>query len=167
MRLGLADLPPGVDIALQLLYGQALHLRHGKLPSERTGFSHGPCGGEVAETFTVSVARSDLCAGLVGGLGVVPGANIGDQQAVFEAVHGSAPDIAGQGLANPVGTILAGALMLDWLDDKHDDPDLARTAQRIRTAVTELYAAKKILTRDLGGTATTDQVTKAVCRALS
>ena len=69
---------------------------------------------------------SDLCAGLVGGLGVVPGANYGDQHAVFEAVHGSAPDIAGKGVANPLALLMSAVMMLNHLADERDDADLPR-----------------------------------------
>ncbi len=98
---------------------------------------------------------SDLCAGLVGGLGVVPGANIGERVAVFEAVHGSAPDIAGKHVANPTALILSSALMLDHLGEP-------LAAKQLRRAVYEVYARTKIRTPDLGGPATTDVFTQAV-----
>ena len=103
---------------------------------------------------------SDLCAGLVGGLGVVPGANIGTDAAVFEAVHGSAPDIADKNLANPT------ALLLSALDD-------ARTHRRARTRASGSAArwiacstAGVVRTRDLGGTASTTEFTDAICREI-
>jgi isocitrate dehydrogenase (NAD+) len=99
---------------------------------------------------------SDLCAGLVGGLGVVPGANIGEKVAVFEAVHGSAPDIAGKNLANPTALLLSSALMLDWLGE----PDMGKI---VRRAIDEVYTKTRIRTPDVGGTATTDVFTQAVC----
>jgi isocitrate dehydrogenase (NAD+) len=99
---------------------------------------------------------SDLCAGLVGGLGVVPGANIGDNMAVFEAVHGSAPDIAGKNLANPTALMLSAAMMLEWLGENE-------AAKNLRRAIDEVYAKTRIRTGDLGGTATTDVFTNAVC----
>lgn len=102
---------------------------------------------------------SDLCAGLVGGLGVVPGANIGDHCAVFEAVHGSAPDIAGRGIANPTACILSAAMMLDHIGE-------SAPAQRIRQALTSVLAEGRWLTPDLGGTATTSQMTQAICDRL-
>jgi isocitrate dehydrogenase (NAD+) len=102
---------------------------------------------------------SDLTAGLVGGLGVVPGANIGEQYAVFEAVHGSAPDIAGQGLANPTAMLLSACLMLDHLDE-------GDAANRIRAAIEKVLQEGKTLTRDLGGTANTRQYTEALIAAL-
>jgi len=100
---------------------------------------------------------SDLCAGLVGGLGVVPGANIGTQAAVFEAVHGSAPDIADQNLANPTALLMSGLLMLDYIGER------AR-AGRIREGLHRVLASGQVRTRDLGGTATTTEFTDAVCR---
>lgn len=98
---------------------------------------------------------SDLCAGLVGGLGVTPGANIGNTFAVFEAVHGSAPDIAGQGVANPTAMILSAAMMLRHLD--RDDQ-----AFLIRKAVANLISRGRILTPDLGGSASTSEYGKAL-----
>ena len=102
---------------------------------------------------------SDLCAGLVGGLGVVPGANCGDHVAVFEAVHGTAPDIAGQGIANPLAVLLSAVLMLDWMGE-------AQIAADIRVAVHEVLEAGRTLTGDLGGTANTAEFTAALVDAL-
>lgn len=102
---------------------------------------------------------SDLCAGLVGGLGVVPGANIGFDVAVFEAVHGSAPDIAGKDLANPLALIRSGIMMLYHL---HKDD----VAERVRAALRHVVVKQKIRTRDLGGEATTTQFTDAIVKAL-
>jgi isocitrate dehydrogenase (NAD+) len=98
---------------------------------------------------------SDLAAGLVGGLGVVPGANIGDQLAVFEAVHGTAPDIAGQGVANPLAVLLSALLMLDYIGEH-------KRAARIERAVFDVLEARKHITRDLGGTADTAEFTDAI-----
>jgi isocitrate dehydrogenase (NAD+) len=98
---------------------------------------------------------SDLAAGLVGGLGLAPAANIGDEMAVFEAVHGSAPDIAGQGIANPTALILAGAMMLSYLGEEE-------AAKRIEEAVQEVYIRRERLTPDVGGAATTQDMTDAV-----
>ena len=103
---------------------------------------------------------SDLCAGLVGGLGVVPGSNIGDDAAVFEAVHGSAPDIAGKGVANPLALITSAVMMLEHL---HEDA----IAQKVQKAYQAVIVEGKTLTRDLGGTATTDQFTDALIAKLS
>jgi isocitrate dehydrogenase (NAD+) len=102
---------------------------------------------------------SDLGAGLVGGLGLVPGANIGDDLALFEAVHGSAPDIAGKGQANPTALILSAVLML-----RHMSQDAA--ADRISKAINKVYAAAKNLTRDVGGTASTEEFTSALIGSL-
>jgi len=103
---------------------------------------------------------SDLCAGLVGGLGMVPGANLGDEYAVFEAVHGSAPDIAGKGLANPIAVLFSSLLMLRHLG-LHD------VADRVREAVHRVTRKGEILTRDLGGTATTKELTDAIIAELN
>ena len=98
---------------------------------------------------------SDLAAGLVGGLGLAPGANIGDGVAVFEAVHGSAPDIAGKNIANPIAIILAGALMLDWMGE-------TEAAKKIRKSVELVLEEGKVRTRDLGGTANTVEMGDAI-----
>ncbi len=98
---------------------------------------------------------SDLCAGLVGGLGVVPGSNIGDDAAIFEAVHGSAPDIAGKGIANPLALIMSGVMMLNHI---HEDA----MAAKIKAGYDAVLAEGKSLTRDLGGTAGTEQFADAV-----
>jgi isocitrate dehydrogenase (NAD+) len=93
---------------------------------------------------------SDLCAGLVGGLGVSPGANIGDEDAVFEAVHGSAPDIAGQGVANPLALLMSAVMMLNHLAETRRDESCRKAAERVKTAYgSALEAGEK--TRDLGG----------------
>jgi isocitrate dehydrogenase (NAD+) len=98
---------------------------------------------------------SDLCAGLVGGLGVVPGSNIGDDVAVFEAVHGTAPKIAGQGVANPLALLMSAVMMLEHI---HEDA----IADRIRKAYNNVLTEGKTLTRDLGGTAGTDTFADAI-----
>ncbi len=98
---------------------------------------------------------SDLCAGLVGGLGLVPGANIGDKCAVFEAVHGSAPDIAGKGIANPLAIILSGILMLEHIGQM-------KTAAKIREAIHRVTEKGKALTPDLGGKASTMEMAEAI-----
>ena len=102
---------------------------------------------------------SDLTSGLVGGLGVTPSANVGDGMAVFEAVHGSAPDIAGKGIANPTAIILSSVLMLRYLGEKE-------AADRVEEAVRSVLAAGKALTGDLGGKATTQQYTDEVLAAI-
>ena len=114
------------------------------------------------ETFDVLVLPnlygdivSDLTAGLVGGLGIVPGANLGDNCAVFEAVHGSAPDIAGKGLANPTALMQSARLMLAHLGERD-------AAIRLQKAIEAVYREGLHLTRDVGGVAGTDEFTKAV-----
>ncbi len=102
---------------------------------------------------------SDLAAGLVGGLGVVPSANIGDECAMFEAVHGTAPDIAGKGLANPTALLMSSLLMLDHLGERP-------AARRIEKALEKVYREGKHTTRDTGGRAGTDQFAEAVITAL-
>jgi isocitrate dehydrogenase (NAD+) len=103
---------------------------------------------------------SDLCAGLVGGLGLVPGSNIGTRYAVFEAVHGSAPDLAGKGLANPIAVIRSAALLLDHIGQ-------TRAARRIETSVRRTLQAGRGLTRDLGGDGTTATITRELIANLS
>lgn len=98
---------------------------------------------------------SDLCAGLVGGLGLAPGANIGTEAAIFEAVHGSAPDIAGKGVANPCALLLGAAQMLDHIGKLQD-------AERLRKAIVATLEAKDSLTPDLGGQGTTMSLAKAI-----
>jgi isocitrate dehydrogenase (NAD+) len=102
---------------------------------------------------------SDLCAGLVGGLGVVPGANLGTHASIFEAVHGTAPDIAGQDLANPLAIIRSGIMMLYHL---HKDEQ----AERVRRALRKVIVERGIKTRDLGGQASTTQFTDAIVHEL-
>src|SRR5579872_1474409 len=102
---------------------------------------------------------SDLCAGLVGGLGFVPGANYGRHGAIFETVHGTAPDIAGEGVANPVAAIKTGAVWLDYLGH-------GSAGDRIRTAVNAVLRAGRVVTPDIGGKAETTEMTAAVIRAL-
>ena len=114
------------------------------------------------ETFDVLVAPnlygdivSDLCAGLVGGLGFAPSGNIGDEYRIYEAVHGSAPDIAGKGIANPSALLLAFALMLEALGQNEQ-------AGRLRTALSKVVEEGKIVTRDIGGNASTKEFTQAI-----
>ena len=102
---------------------------------------------------------SDLCAGLVGGLGLVPSANLGGDVAVFEAVHGTAPDIAGQQIANPTALLLSAALMLRHLDENE-------TAARVVEALKDVLTAGSVRTRDLGGTATTMEFADAISRRM-
>jgi isocitrate dehydrogenase (NAD+) len=102
---------------------------------------------------------SDLAAGLVGGLGVVPSGNIGEKAALFEAVHGTAPDIAGKNLANPTALLMSAIMMLRHIGE-------LEAAQRIETALNKVLGEKKVLTRDLGGTASTSNFTDAIIAAL-
>lgn len=102
---------------------------------------------------------SDLAAGLVGGLGLVPGANIGDEAALFEAVHGSAPDIAGMNKANPIALLLSACMMLDYL--KYQD-----ISQRIRAAVDQVLLDGQFITSDLGGSSSTNEITEAIMAKL-
>jgi isocitrate dehydrogenase (NAD+) len=99
---------------------------------------------------------SDVAAALVGSLGLAPGANIGPEAAMFEAAHGAAPDIAGRGIANPVGLVLSGALLLDHLGE-------AAAAERVRRAVAAALAEPRWHTPDLGGQASTTNLTRAIC----
>ncbi|HTQ00975.1 MAG TPA: isocitrate/isopropylmalate family dehydrogenase [Casimicrobiaceae bacterium] len=103
---------------------------------------------------------SDEIAGLVGGLGMAPGGNIGESAAIFEAVHGSAPDIAGKGIANPTALLLAAAMMLDHVGRDHD-------ANRVRAAIDRTFNRDAVRTGDLGGKATTRDLTQAILRNLA
>ena len=102
---------------------------------------------------------SDLCAGLVGGLGLAAGANLGWEYAVFEPVHGSAPDIAGRGIANPVAMILSGAMLLRHVGE-------LEPAAAVEAAVDRVLSDGEVRTPDLGGTSSTDEVASAIVRAL-
>jgi isocitrate dehydrogenase (NAD+) len=102
---------------------------------------------------------SDLCAGLIGGLGLAPGANIGEQGAVFEAVHGSAPDIAGQGIANPTAVLMSGILMLKHIGETD-------AANRVEKAMMDVFIGGVVRTKDLGGTAKTDDFASAIIAKL-
>jgi isocitrate dehydrogenase (NAD+) len=103
---------------------------------------------------------SDLCAGLVGGLGVVPAANLSAEIGVFEAVHGSAPDIAGRNVANPMALLFSALLMLRHIDE-------GAIADRIMAAVGRVLADDQVRTRDLGGRASTSEFTEAICRRIA
>jgi len=108
---------------------------------------------------------SDLAAGLIGGLGLAPSADIGDTHAVFQPCHGTAPDIMGQGKANPTAMILSAAMMLDWLADKHEYPPAAEAAQRIERAVDKAYASG-VTPMEFGGKDGTAAIAGAVLKAL-
>lgn len=105
---------------------------------------------------------SDLGAGIIGSLGLAPSADIGDENAVFQPCHGTAPDIAGKGLANPIAMFLSGAMMLDWLAIEHKAPELARAADLLNAAVGKVISTGVGLTKDLGGTEGTQGCTDAV-----
>src|SRR4029453_17284202 len=102
---------------------------------------------------------SDLCAGLVGGLGLVPGANIGEKGAVFEAVHGSAPDIAGQGIANPTAVLQSGIFMLRYIGERE-------AADKIENAMLAVFREGKVRTKDIGGTAKTAEFADAIIQKM-
>ncbi|HMH43380.1 MAG TPA: isocitrate/isopropylmalate family dehydrogenase, partial [Pyrinomonadaceae bacterium] len=102
---------------------------------------------------------SDLCAGLIGGLGLVPGANIGEKGAVFEAVHGSAPDIAGRGIANPTALLQSAILMLTHIEERP-------AAEKIENALLKVFQEGEVRTRDIGGSATTDEFADAIISQL-
>jgi 3-isopropylmalate dehydrogenase len=106
---------------------------------------------------------SDLAAGLVGGMGMAPSADLGDRYAVFQPSHGSAPDIAGKGIANPVATILSAAMMLDWLGH----PECRRGAQMIRKSIHAVFADPLARTREMGGRLSTTEMTETILSAIS
>ena len=105
---------------------------------------------------------SDLAAGMVGGLGVAPSADIGDRHAVFQPCHGTAPDIAGKGVANPIATILSGVMLLDYLADRHEDPSARAAARLVERAVFTSLESGEARTLDVGGHASTAESCRAV-----
>ena len=105
---------------------------------------------------------SDLGAGLISGMGYAPSADLGDQHGLFQPSHGSAPDIAGKGIANPTATILSAAMMLDWLAERHATPALAEAARSIENAVDAAFAQGKVRPTDIGGSDGTAAVARAV-----
>ena len=109
---------------------------------------------------------SDLTAGLIGGMGMAPSADLGDEHGVFQPCHGSAPDIAGQGKANPTACILSGAMMLDWLAGRTKNEALADAARRIERAVDEAFASRKIQPFEFGGSSGTSEIRDAVLSSL-
>ena len=109
---------------------------------------------------------TDIGAGLVGGLGLAPGLCVGERQAMAQATHGSAPDIAGRNVANPYAMIISGQMLLQWLGRKHGEPKAIAAADRIRTAVDRVIAEAKCLTSDLGGNAGTTQMGDAIAAAV-
>lgn len=110
---------------------------------------------------------TDIGAGLVGGLGLAPGLCIGHNKAMAQATHGSAPDIAGRGIANPYAMITSGQMLLDWLGRKHAEPKATKAAAMIGTAVAKVIAARKQLTPDLGGKASTSEMGDAIVSAIT
>jgi 3-isopropylmalate dehydrogenase len=105
---------------------------------------------------------SDLIAALVGGMGMAPSADIGDKHALFQPAHGTAPDIAGRGIANPSAMLLSAAMMLDWLAARHDDPALADGARAIESALQRSFAEQAVRPFDFGGTSSTQAIENAV-----
>ncbi len=110
---------------------------------------------------------SDLGAGLVCGMGYAPSADIGDKHALFQPSHGSAPDIAGKGLANPTATLLSAAMMLEWLGERHNEARLTEAARSLEDAVDRTFALHKVKPADIGGSDGTGAVTRAVIEALA
>ncbi|MEC7123670.1 MAG: isocitrate/isopropylmalate family dehydrogenase, partial [Pseudomonadota bacterium] len=110
---------------------------------------------------------SDLGAGLVGGMGMAPSGDIGLNHALFQPAHGTAPDIVGQGKANPTAMILSAGMMLDWLGDRHGDPAARRAGDMIRAAVDSAYGAGDLVPHEHGGAAGTGDIQAAVLDALA
>jgi len=109
---------------------------------------------------------SDLGAGLIGGMGFAPSADLGDRHGVFQPSHGSAPGIAGQGIANPTAAILSGAMLLDWLGERHERPALSEAAAAVIAAVDTVFAAQRVRPPDIGGRDGTTAVARAVIDAI-
>jgi len=109
---------------------------------------------------------SDLGAGLVGGMGMAPSADIGDTHALFQPAHGSAPDIAGRGVANPTAMLLSLVLLLDWLAERHGDARFGDAARGLESAIGKVYAEKQVLPHEFGGHSGTGDITRAVIAAL-
>jgi 3-isopropylmalate dehydrogenase len=105
---------------------------------------------------------SDLAAGTVGGMGMAPSGDIGDHHGLFQPSHGSAPTIAGQGVANPIATILSGSMMLEWLGMRHDDQEALEAAKRIEYAVSDVLEKDRLLTQDIGGETKTREMGDAI-----
>jgi 3-isopropylmalate dehydrogenase len=109
---------------------------------------------------------SDIGAGLVGGLGLAPGLCVGERQAMAQATHGSAPDIAGRNIANPYAMIMSGQMLLAWLGRKHADERATAAAQKMLAAVDKIVTEGKHVTRDLGGKASTQEMGDAIAAAV-
>src|SRR5262249_53880464 len=110
---------------------------------------------------------SDLAAGLVGGMGMAPSADLGDRHGVFQPAHGTAPDIAGKEIANPIAAILSAGMMLEWLGRRHGQPALCEAAEGIERAVTRVLGEGLALPADQGGSATTEEVGDAVAAEMA
>jgi 3-isopropylmalate dehydrogenase len=110
---------------------------------------------------------SDLAAGLIGGMGMAPSADIGAHHAVFQPAHGTAPDIAGKGIANPIAAILSSGMMLDWLGRRHEQPALVAAARGIERAVAEVLGGGKVLPVDQGGSAGTAEIGDAIAASVA
>ncbi|TDF98675.1 isocitrate/isopropylmalate dehydrogenase family protein [Paenibacillus piri] len=119
----------------------------------------------VAENMFADIL-SDLSSATIGGLGLAPSADIGDNHGLFQPAHGSAPTIAGKNIANPIATILSGAMMLDWLGERHGDAELLQAAKSIEQAISNVLNEGVCLTVDIGGSAGTNQVGDAVIESL-
>lgn len=109
---------------------------------------------------------TDLGAGLVGGLGLAPGLCVGENQAMSQATHGSAPDISGQNIANAYAMIMSGQMLYEWLGRKHNEPKASKAAEFIDVAIEKVISDAKSLTRDLGGTASTQEMGDAISEAI-
>ena len=121
----------------------------------------------IVTTNTFGDILSDAAAGLVGGLGLAPGLSAGPDRAMAQATHGSAPDIAGKGIANPYAMIMSGQMLLAWLGHKHGEPKAVAAAEAIERAIESVIRERTALTPDLGGKATTSQMGDAVAAAVS
>jgi 3-isopropylmalate dehydrogenase len=109
---------------------------------------------------------SDLGAGTIGSLGLAPSAEVGDKHGLFQSIHGSAPDIAGKGIVNPVAAILSGGMMFDWLGNKFNDPEAVEVGRKIERATEAVLNKGLVKTPDLGGKNTTLQMTEAIIKEL-
>ena len=145
------------DVAAEAAYVDAMSLYMVQIPSHLDVLVMENQFGDIL---------SDLGAALVGGLGLAPSAELGAEHGLFQPSHGTAPQLAGKNIANPLATILSAAMMLEWLADRHNDPAAANCAAAINAAVEQLLAAQKHLPADLGGQTGTRQVGQAVARNL-
>jgi 3-isopropylmalate dehydrogenase len=146
------------DIATDCVYVDAAALRLVKAPWDLDVVVTENMFGDIL---------SDLGAGLIGGMGMAPSADIGAAQAVFQPCHGTAPDIAGRGLANPTAMFLSGAMMLDWLGERHDSPECREAAIRLTRAVDSAFADGSLVPSEHGGKAGTQAITERVLAMLN